>query len=234
VHPPAFKSTLPTSRVLESNDTLDGRGSVRECIVLGIPELPRVEPGEKHSLKDRTRVKFRKECIKFAHVGIPQLIGLLAGALNDVFSILIRAEAMWATISVTLLPMEHVLVGRKVTCGMFDELPFEPGAHSLHGSFKGIPVNVGRLEGTQPVASRPKFQDGSTSAVMINVLCQVFGDEFTIEDNIPGGAVDCMLRGIAIQQTVLLLQIRSRRVVHINVFLGPIIQGAIARAGLGS
>jgi hypothetical protein len=188
---------------------LDSRGSVRECSVLRIPVPPRIEPGENHSLKDRTRVKFRKECIKFAHVGIPQLIGLLAGALNDVFSVLIRAEATWATISVTLLPTEHVPAGRKVTCGMFDELPFEPGAHALHGSFESIPVNVGRLEGTQPVAPRPKFQDGSTGAVMVNVLCQVFGDEFAIEDNVPGSTINCVLRGIAIQQIVLLLQIRS-------------------------
>jgi hypothetical protein len=131
---------------LESNDTLDGRGSVRECIVLRILVPPHIEPGENHSLKDRTRVKVRKECIKFAHVGIPQLIGLLAGALNDVFSILIQAEATWATISVTLLPTEHVPAGRKVTCEMFDELPLKPSAHSFHGSFKGLPVNVGQLE----------------------------------------------------------------------------------------
>jgi hypothetical protein len=117
---------------------------------------------------------------------------------------------------------------------MFDELPFEPGAHTLRCSFESFPVNVGRLERTQPVASGPKFQDRGTGAMVVNVLRQVLRDEFAIENDVPWSMINGMLRGVAIQQIVLLLQIRACRMVHIDIFLGPIVQGAMMRTRLGS
>jgi hypothetical protein len=175
---------------------LNGRWSIGECIVLRILVPPRREMGENHSLKDWKCVKFRKECIKFTHVEIPQLVRIPAGALNDMFSILIWFEATWATVSVALLPPKHVVSSEKITHEMFDELSFELGAHSFHSSFKRIPIYIGRLERAQPVVPGPEFQDGAICAMKINVLVQIIVDEFIIEDDIPGSPFNHVLGGL--------------------------------------